>query len=210
MTLGRLVLPGLRWRDETGFGHEQPSIDRALGFGAGGFIVFGGTREAVRDLTRDLEARAGRPLLIGADLERGRGSAVPRSHRGAPARCVGIAGRSRAGGMGRGRDRGRSPIRRGQLGLCPGCGSRPRRREPDRPDPFVRRRPGPGLGRGDGLDPTGVSGPERWPAPSTSRGMAAPSSTRTIGCPRSPRRPRSSARPTSGRSRPPSGPGWRR
>ncbi len=76
MSLGRLVLPGLRWRDETGFAHERPLIDRALAFGCGGFILFGGTAEAVAELTRDLTAQAGRPLLIGADLERGAGQQV--------------------------------------------------------------------------------------------------------------------------------------
>src|SRR5439155_611755 len=43
----------------------------ALAAGVGGFIVFGGTREAVATLTRELREQAGRPLLVGADLERG-------------------------------------------------------------------------------------------------------------------------------------------
>src|SRR5205823_314652 len=53
------------------FGHERPKIDAALAAGVGGFIVFGGTREPVLTLTRELRAQAGRPLLVGADLERG-------------------------------------------------------------------------------------------------------------------------------------------
>src|SRR5256884_4220291 len=69
-SLARLVFPALRWRRES-FGHERPKIDAALGAGVGGFIVFGGTREAVLTLTRELRAQAGRPLLVGADLERG-------------------------------------------------------------------------------------------------------------------------------------------
>lgn len=48
-------------------------MDAALAVGVGGFIVFGGEAEAVRALTAELRERAARPLLIGADLERGAG-----------------------------------------------------------------------------------------------------------------------------------------
>jgi beta-glucosidase-like glycosyl hydrolase len=75
MTRARLVLPSLRWRSGS-FAHERAKIDAALAAGVGGFILFGGTREAVAALTRDLRVRAGRPLLIGADLERGPGQQV--------------------------------------------------------------------------------------------------------------------------------------
>lgn len=73
MSAGRLVMPALRWRDETGYAHEEPAIATALAIGVGGFIIFGGTREAVTALTRALRQRAGRPLLIASDLERGAG-----------------------------------------------------------------------------------------------------------------------------------------
>ncbi|HVH09474.1 MAG TPA: glycoside hydrolase family 3 N-terminal domain-containing protein [Gemmatimonadales bacterium] len=70
--LARLVFPALRWRTREGsFAHERPKIKAALAAGVGGFIIFGGTREAVAALARELRERAGRPLLIGADLERG-------------------------------------------------------------------------------------------------------------------------------------------
>lgn len=69
-TLARLVFPSLRFR-QAGFGHERAKIDAALAAGVGGFIVFGGTADAVTRLTRDVHEQAGRPLLIGADLERG-------------------------------------------------------------------------------------------------------------------------------------------
>ncbi|HVH67781.1 MAG TPA: glycoside hydrolase family 3 N-terminal domain-containing protein [Gemmatimonadales bacterium] len=69
-SLARLVFPSLRWRRGS-FAHERPKIDAALAAGVGGFIVFGGRRDAVTDLTRELRAQAGRPLLVGADLERG-------------------------------------------------------------------------------------------------------------------------------------------
>jgi beta-glucosidase len=69
-TLARLVFPALRWRRGS-FRHERSRIDAALAAGVGGFILFGGTRDAVAALTRALRDLAGRPLLIGADLERG-------------------------------------------------------------------------------------------------------------------------------------------
>jgi beta-glucosidase len=76
MNPGRLVMPALRWRPDTGFAHEEPAIVEALELGAGGFIIFGGTAESVAELTGALARRAGRPLLIGSDLERGAGQQV--------------------------------------------------------------------------------------------------------------------------------------
>jgi beta-glucosidase-like glycosyl hydrolase len=73
VNIGRLVLPALRWREADGFRHEDPAIAEALAAGAGGFILFGGTREAVAELTARLREQAGRDLLIAADLERGPG-----------------------------------------------------------------------------------------------------------------------------------------
>src|SRR4029077_11458489 len=71
-SLARLVFPALRSRPaHGGFEHERAKIDAALAAGVGGFIIFGGDRDAVTTLTADLRAAAGRPLLIGADLERG-------------------------------------------------------------------------------------------------------------------------------------------
>jgi len=69
-SLARLVFPALRWRRQS-FDHEQPKIDAALAAGVGGFIIFGGTRATVTALTEELRRQAGRPLLIGADVERG-------------------------------------------------------------------------------------------------------------------------------------------
>ncbi|HYK81997.1 MAG TPA: glycoside hydrolase family 3 N-terminal domain-containing protein [Gemmatimonadales bacterium] len=74
-SLARLVFPALRWRRGS-FDHERPKIDAALAAGVGGFILFGGTREAVTALTGALRQQAGRPLLVGADLERGPGQQV--------------------------------------------------------------------------------------------------------------------------------------
>ena len=76
MNPGRLVLPALRWREETGFTHELEAVESALSYGAGGFILFGGTAEAVMELTDRLHRSAGRALLIASDLERGAGQQV--------------------------------------------------------------------------------------------------------------------------------------
>jgi beta-glucosidase-like glycosyl hydrolase len=73
MNVSRLIVPALRWRDDTGFGHESARIDEALAQGVGGFILFGGTADGVRALTTSLAARSRIPLLLAADLERGAG-----------------------------------------------------------------------------------------------------------------------------------------
>lgn len=67
----RLVLPALRWRRRGGYAHERRRIAEALRHGVGGFIVFRAPREALASLIRELHDAAGRPLIIGADLERG-------------------------------------------------------------------------------------------------------------------------------------------
>jgi beta-glucosidase-like glycosyl hydrolase len=82
MTLGRLAFPALRWRPTTGFAHEDRAIDAALELGVGGFIVFGlpGARmDEVARLAEAVRGRAGRPLLLGADLERGAGQQARRA-----------------------------------------------------------------------------------------------------------------------------------
>lgn len=76
MNAGRLVLPALRWKEESGFSHERGPIERALADGAGGFILFGGTPEGVGELTDRLVREAGRRLLFASDLERGAGQQV--------------------------------------------------------------------------------------------------------------------------------------
>jgi beta-glucosidase-like glycosyl hydrolase len=73
MSLGRLLFPAIRWQDDSGFAHERTAIERALVAGVGGFILFGGHADKVKELTTELHERAPHPLLIGADLERGAG-----------------------------------------------------------------------------------------------------------------------------------------
>lgn len=73
---GRLIMPALRAASDGGFGHEAARIADALDLEVGGFIIFGGTVESVRRLTADLLRRAGRPMLIASDLERGAGQQI--------------------------------------------------------------------------------------------------------------------------------------
>lgn len=74
MSLAHLVLPALRWQDGAGaYRMDGGDVGEALRAGAGGFILFGGSAEAAARLTAELQERAGRPLLFGADLERGAG-----------------------------------------------------------------------------------------------------------------------------------------
>jgi beta-glucosidase len=76
MNPARLILPALRSDALSGFAHEAARIADALEIGVGGFIIFGGTAESVRKLTADLLRRAGRPLLLASDLERGAGQQI--------------------------------------------------------------------------------------------------------------------------------------
>src|ERR687886_2330326 len=69
----QLVLPAIRWDPARGYAGERPLIERALGLGVGGFILFGGDQDAVRTLTKELRHRSRVPLLIAADMERGAG-----------------------------------------------------------------------------------------------------------------------------------------
>ncbi len=74
--VAQLLLPAIRWEAAHGFDGHREMIERALELGVGGFIIFGGTREAVATLTTELHARSRIPLLIGADLERGAGQQI--------------------------------------------------------------------------------------------------------------------------------------
>ena len=75
MTRARLVFPALRAHRGV-FTHERAKITAALAAGVGGFILFGGTRRAVTELTRALRLEAKRALLFGSDLERGPGQQI--------------------------------------------------------------------------------------------------------------------------------------
>jgi beta-glucosidase-like glycosyl hydrolase len=66
-----MLFPAVRWSESAGFADAQPAIERALGQGVGGFILFGGPAGEVRKLTDQLQSASSVPLLIAADLERG-------------------------------------------------------------------------------------------------------------------------------------------
>jgi beta-glucosidase-like glycosyl hydrolase len=71
--VAQLLLPAIRWNAEQGYEPSKAMIEFALELGVGGFILFGGKADSVRELTTELRARSRHPLLIGADLERGAG-----------------------------------------------------------------------------------------------------------------------------------------
>jgi len=71
--LAQLLLPALRWDATRGFEPLAARIESALALGVGGFIVFGGERDAVARLTAQLRTASRHPLLIGSDVERGAG-----------------------------------------------------------------------------------------------------------------------------------------
>lgn len=73
MTVSLPVLPALRWTPGGGYSLDAPRVEASLRDGATGFILFGGSAQAAREASEALSARAGRPLLLGADLERGAG-----------------------------------------------------------------------------------------------------------------------------------------
>ena len=73
MNVARLLLPALRWNADGGFEEYREQIETGLRLGVGGFILFGGTAESVRELTAELHRRSRHPLLVASDLERGAG-----------------------------------------------------------------------------------------------------------------------------------------
>jgi beta-glucosidase len=73
MSVASLVVPAIHWDPARGYDAERPAIERALALGVGGFILFGGEQDAVRQLTKELRQRSRVPLLIAADMERGVG-----------------------------------------------------------------------------------------------------------------------------------------
>ena len=73
MRSARLLFPDLRADQDGSFRHQEARIRVCLELGVGGFILFGGKRAAVTELTRRLRAESPHPVLLGADLERGAG-----------------------------------------------------------------------------------------------------------------------------------------
>ena len=71
--VSQLFLPAIRWDAARGYEPAREAIDLALDRGVGGFILFGGEKDATTALIADLRKRSRVALLIGADLERGAG-----------------------------------------------------------------------------------------------------------------------------------------
>lgn len=71
-------MPALRWDGHAYVPHGSADdsgahADELVRAGVAGFILFGGTAAAARELTNRLRGLVDRPLLFGADLERGAG-----------------------------------------------------------------------------------------------------------------------------------------
>jgi beta-glucosidase-like glycosyl hydrolase len=90
--VARLLLPALRWSDRRGWADERETVERALALGVGGFILFGGPAEAVRELTARLHGRSRHPLLVASDLERGAGQQFRGATPLPPAAAIGSLG----------------------------------------------------------------------------------------------------------------------
>jgi len=71
--LGQHVIAAIGWDRDRGWAGTREAIDAALGVGVGGFLIRGGPRYEVAQLTRALHAHSPVPLLVAADLERGAG-----------------------------------------------------------------------------------------------------------------------------------------
>jgi beta-glucosidase-like glycosyl hydrolase len=77
-TTARLLFPAIRWdREARSYDRYRATIERGLELGVGGYIIFGGPAEAVRELTGELRSASPHRLLVGADLERGAGQQFP-------------------------------------------------------------------------------------------------------------------------------------
>lgn len=86
------TVPALRWSESAGYALDTPRVEAALAAGAAGFILFGGTAEAATAAAGELQRRAGRRLLLGADLERGAGQQFPGATPLPPLAALGVLG----------------------------------------------------------------------------------------------------------------------
>lgn len=90
MDIGRLLFPALRWDATHGYEADPAALRAALELGVGGFILFGGRADAARELAERLNREAGRPLLLGSDLERGAGQQFAGATRLPPLAALGF------------------------------------------------------------------------------------------------------------------------
>ena len=181
---GRLILPALRARRATAASPTRPAASPTRSSSASAASSSSAARvESVRRLTADLLRRAGRPLLIAADLERGAGQQVAGLTEFPPPLALASLGRLRRGALGRRRSRRRrrapwastGSLRRWRTSTC--CRrTRSCRRGPSAPIPNRVASLRPHLDRG--LPGRGRAGLRQ----ALSRGTGAPRSTRTSPC----------------------------
>ena len=57
--LAQLLLPAVRWDPAAGFAPALPAVVRGIAAGVGGFVIEGGTRDAVAELTDTIRKSAG-------------------------------------------------------------------------------------------------------------------------------------------------------
>jgi len=62
--LAQLLLPAIRWDPAAGFGPALPAVMRGIAAGVGGFVIEGGTRDAVAELTGTIRRSAGDAPII--------------------------------------------------------------------------------------------------------------------------------------------------
>ena len=62
--LAQLLLPAVRWDAAAGFAPALPAVMRGIGAGVGGFVIEGGTRDAVAELTATIRRGAGDAPII--------------------------------------------------------------------------------------------------------------------------------------------------
>lgn len=96
MTTLSPAVPALRWSDGRGYDLDAPRVRAAMEAGAPGFILFGGSAEEAGWAARELTRRSGRPLLLGADLERGAGQQFRGATPLPPLAALGALGEMRA------------------------------------------------------------------------------------------------------------------
>ncbi|HZF68306.1 MAG TPA: glycoside hydrolase family 3 N-terminal domain-containing protein, partial [Gemmatirosa sp.] len=72
-SLAQLLIPALVADADGRFTAARARFEEGLALGVGGFLLQGGNSDAVRALTKEAQQRARRPLLFGADMERGAG-----------------------------------------------------------------------------------------------------------------------------------------
>ncbi len=72
MKEAQVIFPALRWAGRS-VADVWPEVRGTIDKGVGGFVVFGGHADGMRDLVSRALDHAGRPLVFAADLERGAG-----------------------------------------------------------------------------------------------------------------------------------------